>query len=114
MKNVKLIGKFGLDGSGAHKVRHQIINSNSANIETPYIDQTKSKSFLLMCYCPITLSCDAGILWTNPVPNSTAFTRPVSLVRTNEDREVISVELEPHLYILKKEFPILMDNGTTV
>ena len=34
--NYKLVGKFGLDGSEAHKIHHQTINSDAVDLETPH------------------------------------------------------------------------------
>ena len=110
----KLTGKFGLDGSGAHKVRHQLIDTNAATNETPHLNQEKLNSFVLTCYCPLQLSCNETILWTNPVPNSTAYTRPVSLMRAMEDREVISVELDSHFDVIKQPFAIKLEDNTKV
>ena len=69
----KVIGKFGVDGSGSHKLRHQLINENLVNLETPHLDPTKASSFLLTCYCPLEFKVSEHILWENPAPNSTAF-----------------------------------------
>ena len=49
-----MVGKFGLDGSGAHKIRHQLIDSDKVMFETPHLDPVKAKtSILLVCWCPI-------------------------------------------------------------
>ena len=114
ISDLKLIGKFGLDGSGSHKVRHQLINKSNADIETPHLVKKKHNSILLTCYCPLELSSNGTILWSNPVPNSTAYTRPISLVRGVEDRDIISTELELHFDVIKEPFFVLLDSGATV
>ena len=100
--------------SGSHKVRHQLINKNNAVIETPHLVKEKYNTFLLTCYCPLELSANGTILWSNPVPNSTAYTRPVSLARAVEDRDIISTELEMHFDVIKQPFSVLLDSGSTV
>ena len=67
-----MTGKFGLDGSGTHKIRHQKIDSEKVLDETPHLDPNLAKtSVLLVCWCPILVS-QGDEIWTNPVPNSTA------------------------------------------
>ena len=100
----ELVGKFGADGSGSHKIRQQVIDTSLLMAETPHLDPTKSNSFLLSCYCPLELRCNDEVLWTNPVPNSTAYARPVSLTRTTEDRDVLSIELEPSFAVIRKDY----------
>ena len=63
------------------------------NTETPHLDHNKTNSFLLICYCPLDLRCNNEVVWTNPVPNSTGFARPISLARAKEERDVIQVEI---------------------
>ena len=100
----KVIGKFGVDGSGSHKLRHQLINENLVNLETPHLDPTKASSFLLTCYCPLEFKVSEHILWENPAPNSTAFARPVSLSRAKEEREVLIGELEEIFPYIKEDY----------
>ena len=90
-----LVGKFGVDGSGSHKVRQQLIDVELARSETSHLDPTKTSNFLLACYVPLELCCNNLVVWKNPVPNSTSFARPVSLTRTTEERDILSTELEP-------------------
>ena len=99
-----LVGKFGVDGSGSHKIRQQLIDKTLAIDETGHLDPTKCNSFLLSCYVPLELHHDDTAVWTNPVPNSTSYARPVSLTRTAEERDVLSVELEPCFKVIRKEY----------
>ena len=72
--------------------------------ETEHFDPNKSNSFILSCYVPLELRCDDTVVWSNPVPNSTSYAHPVSLTRATEEREVLSVELEPAFEIIRKEY----------
>ena len=44
-----MVGKFGVDGSGSHKIRQQIVDESLAMGETPHLDITKTGNFLLSC-----------------------------------------------------------------
>ena len=94
-KVYRMVGKFGADGSGSHKIRQQLVDEVLAMTETGHLDPKKCNSFLLSCYVPLELYRNDQLVWTNPIPNSTSFARPLSLTRAPEDREVLSVELEP-------------------
>ena len=96
-----LTGKFGVDGSGSHKIRHQIIDIEKVCDETPHLDS--SDSILLSCYVPLSLTLNDEIVWENPLPNSTVYARPVSLTRCKEKRIVLEKELEPILYSIKRQ-----------
>ena len=78
-----LSGKFGIDGSGAHKVRQQLVDSTNAAIETPHVDSTITTNYLLACYVPIELldANDGDKVWINKVPNSFVNARPLFLIR---------------------------------
>ena len=105
MKSFRLLGKFGVDGSGSHKIRQQLVDTELALTETGHLDPKKANSFLISCYVPLELSCDNAIVWTNPVPNSTAYARPVALTRAQENRDVLSVEMEPAFdSIIRQEY----------
>ena len=79
-----LTGKFGVDRSGSHKIRHQIIDIENVCDETPHLDSSDVKSILLSCYVPLSLTLNGEILWENPLLNSTVYARPVSLTQCNE------------------------------
>ena len=91
-----LTGKTGLDGSGNHRIRHNLINYTKSLEENPHLDPECEKNYLLMCFCPLQLSSIKGgakkIIWKNNVPNSISYTRPLSLIRTSENRDVIEKE----------------------
>ena len=99
-----LIGKFGVDGSGSHKIRQQLIETSLAANETPHLDPTKCNSFLLSCYVPLVLHQNDTAIWTNPVPNGTCYARPVSLTRAPEERGVLAIELEPSFEVIRDDY----------
>ena len=86
--------KFGLDGLGGHKIWHQSIDLDEVFEETPHLDPPAAKtSVLLVCWCPISIFQGDVEIWKNPVPNSTAYARPVALIRTKEERGVLDAEV---------------------
>ena len=92
-----LEAKTGIDGSGCHRARHQLVDLDKSADENPHLDATAYKNFLLCCVCPLSLSLvkpgsDKVLLWKNPLPNSINYTRPLCLIRTCEEREVIEKE----------------------
>lgn len=90
-----VLGKFGVDGSGSHKVRHQLVDADASLLETGHLDHTKTSTFLLSCYVPLEIVDEENKnVWRNPIPNSTSFARPIFLMRAPENREVLEVELE--------------------
>ena len=62
MKSFRLLGKFGVDGSGSHKLRQELVDAELALTETGHLDLKKANSFLISCYVPLELSCDNAIL----------------------------------------------------
>ena len=84
--------KFGIDGSGSHQIRHQL----SGNEDDPH--DLNSVSYIGAFWCPLELKYGSYTLWTNPVPNSTLFSRPVCLMRAKETRKCV-----------EKNFKIFLD-----
>ena len=101
-QDVKLYleAKTGIDGSGSHKARHQLVDIDKSLDENPHLDPTIYKNFLLCCVCPLSLSLvspgksEKVLIWKNPVPNSINCNRPLCLIRTNETRPVIEKEFD--------------------
>lgn len=93
-----LEAKTGIDGSGSHRARHQLVNIEKSLDENPHLDPTLYKNFLLCCVCPLSLPLvnpsDKVLIWKIPCPNSISYTRPLCLVRTNETRYVIEREFD--------------------
>ena len=93
---LKVIAKYGLDGSGSHNVRHQ---QSSSEEEPSKADPSYIGSF----WCPLEIKDTNGeTIWTNPLPNSPIYARPVSLVRAKENRENVAEYFEPTLVKLKE------------
>ena len=96
-EKLTLAGKIGLDGSGNHRVRHQLVDYSKSLEENPHLDPENHKNYLLMCFCPLQLSSMENdgtlqVIWKNNEPNSIAYTRPLTLIRTSENRDVIEKE----------------------
>lgn len=90
--HVHMIGKFGLDGSGSHQIRHQLAEGlDPADLGT---------SFIGAFYCPLSISVDGDCIWENPVSNSIAFTRPVCLMRAKETRLTIEEHFKEYTDVL--------------
>ena len=115
-KDLHVIAKFGLDGSGSHRrIRHQNAtdqdrtdqdrtdqdgdNDTSSDSETDDDDEEKkTSSYLGGFWCPLKIfSANQELLWNNPLPNSILFARPVSLVREKETRESVTEHFKPHM-----------------
>ena len=106
--NLKVIAKFGLDGSGSHKIRHQVVGGDEIEIsnedESSYHsseeeeeEEKETKSYLGGFWCPLHIyDCDR-LLWTNPFPNSILYARPVCLVREKETRESVAEHFKPYM-----------------
>ena len=93
---LKVIAKYGLDGSGSHNVRHQ---QSSSEEEPSKADPSYIGSF----WCPLEIKDTNGeTIWTNPLPNSPIYARPVSLVRAKENRENVAEYFEPTLVKLQE------------
>ena len=95
---LELVAKTGIDGSGSHKVRHQIVNTDLSLDENPHLDPSVYTNYLLCCISPLSLNAVSedgrALLWKNPQPNSTFYARPLTLVRAAESRTIIEHEFE--------------------
>ena len=96
-----------MDGSGSHRARHQRVDRAKSLEENPHLDPESYKNYLLTCFCPLTLTVvkDNGLeveIWVNPSPNSMSYTRPLSLIRAAESREVIEKEFSDTLSEISK------------
>ena len=95
-----LEAKTGIDGSGCHRARHQLVDLDKSADENPHLNPNAYKNFLLCCVCPLSFTLvkpgksEKVILWKNPAPNSINFTRPLCLIRTTETRDVIQQEFD--------------------
>ena len=89
-KPLFITSKFGLDGSGSHQIRHQKADKEDVPGRDPV-------SFIGAFWCPLKLTSTDAVVWENPLPNSTLFCRPVSLMRGKEERENIDIHFKPIL-----------------
>ena len=55
--SLQLDAKTGIDGSGSHIVRHQIVNLEKYLDENPHLDPNCYKNYLLCCMTPLALNC---------------------------------------------------------
>ena len=109
-----MVGKFGIDGSGSHKIRHQLVDADQVLAETPHLNPLKSSSFLLACYCPLEILDDSDVVWSNPIPNSTAYTRPVSLTRAPENRDILTAKFNDTFKIIREDYEDMVAVGESV
>ena len=69
---LELVAKTGIDGSGCHKVRHQIVNTELSLDENPHLDPSVYTNYLLCCVSPLSLNVVSEdgrvLLWKNPQP----------------------------------------------
>lgn len=108
--SLTLLGKFGLDGSGGHKIRQQSVNEQLACAETPHLCPKTTSNYILSCYVPLEMKTEVGsVVWKNPLPNSIAFARPISLVRAPEKRETIDIETKEIFELLKQPINKALD-----
>ena len=87
-QHVKLIAKFGLDGSGHHRIRHQNQEVQSDPVMTNYIGAF---------WCPLKIDIEELPVWTNHLPNSTLYARPVCLMREKETCETVQDHFKPFM-----------------
>lgn len=96
--NLRVVAKFGLDGSGSHKVRHQKVEGESSDDNSDEEEEEKeTKSYLGGFWCPLHVYHGDEMLWTNPFPNSILYARPVCLVREKETRESVEEHFKPYM-----------------
>ena len=86
---VNVDSKFGLDGSGSHQKRHQSAQDDDS------IEQ--GGNYIGAFWCPLEIKVGEIVMWSNPVPNSVLYARPVCLIREKENRESVREHFEPIL-----------------
>ena len=89
IKNIAVLGKMGVDGSGSHQIRHQLAE------EVVEEEQQDCKSYLGAFWCPLKVKVDGKEFWKNNSPNSLFLARPIFLVRAKENRESIKEHFKP-------------------
>ena len=92
---VNVVAKFGLDGSGSHKIRHQKVDGNVA-VDDTEDEEKETTSYLGGFWCSLEIS-SGGTKLCNPLPNSNLFARPLCLVREKETRESVATHFKPYM-----------------
>ena len=97
--NLKVVAKFGLDGSGSHQIRHQVADGDSSggSSSDEEEEEKETTSYLGGFWCPLHVTCGDVTLRNNPLPNSILHARPVCLVREKETRESVSEHFKPYM-----------------
>ena len=106
-ERLTLVSKAGMDGSGSHRARHQRVDKAKSLEENPHLDPDAYKNYLLTCLCPLELKSakedgTETVIWKNSSPNGMSYTRPLSLIRAAESREVIEDEFSGLLQEIDK------------
>ena len=60
-------------------------------------DGKETTSYLGGFWCPLNISSGDLTLWSNPLPNSTLYARPLCLVREKETRESVKEHFKPYM-----------------
>ena len=90
---LSLESKFGLDGSGSHARRHQLMQG----------DIEDCNNYIGAFWSPLILKMDNEVVWENPLPNSILYCRPVCLIREKENKESIF-----------KHFKLIIDTAVNI
>ena len=100
---VHIEAKMGIDGSGSHQLRHQLAESDSEDDdEEDDEDEAEKKkedekSYIGIFWCPLSIQVNGEVVWTNILPNSTMYSRPLCLLRAKENRESVTEHFTPYL-----------------
>lgn len=73
-------GKMGIDGSGSHDE-----------------EKKREKSYIGIFWCPLSIHMNNELIWSNILLNSTMFSRPLCLLRKEENRESVKENFTPYL-----------------
>ena len=69
---IHIDSKLGIDGSGCHQIRQQLAEDSD--------DEQKSETnYIGTFWCPLSVSINEEVIWSNKVPNSVLFCRPLCL-----------------------------------
>ena len=96
---VKVEGKIGIDGSGSHQIRHQLAeDSDDEGEDDKGKDEKKSEtSYIGIFWCPLSIHVNDALFWSNILPNSTMYSRPICLMREKENRESVQEHFKPYI-----------------
>ena len=101
-------GKVGIDGSGSHQIRQQVVDDDITN------ENKSETNYIGIFWCPLSIKLNNSTIWNNILPNSTMYTRPLCLMREKENRESVLTHFEPYIeeiHHLEAGLPITV-NGT--
>lgn len=91
-------GKMGIDGSGSHQIRHQTAENECSNEDIDDNErQVSEKSYIGGFWCPLSISVNKHLVWSNIMPNSTLYSRPLCLLREKENRESVAEHFTPYI-----------------
>ena len=96
---IEVDGKLGIDGSGSHQIRHQLAEAGD-DLEEIVDEEEQRKnesSYLGVFWCPLNVKVNNLVVWTNILPNSTMYSRPLCLVREKENRESVLANFQPYI-----------------
>ena len=98
---VHVEGKMGIDGSGSHQIRHQLAeNDEEDEVEDGDDDEQQKKSeksYIGIFWCPLSIQVNNKLVWSNIMPNSTMYSRPLCLLREKENRESVTEHFTPYI-----------------
>ncbi len=86
--------KFGLDGSGSHQIRHQSAEGDDS------VEQ--GSNYIAAFWCPLEVKIGEDVIWTNILPNSVLYARPICLIRAKENRQSVAEHFKPIITQLKQ------------
>ena len=94
--NVHVDGKLGIDGSGSHQIHHQLAENEEGDTDDGIDNNGEKKcetNYIGIFWCPLTIKLNDSIVWSNILPNSTMYSRPLCLMREKENRESVLNQL---------------------
>ena len=92
---IHLESKFGIDGSGSHQIRHQVVDDESDDEDEN--DEKSESNYIGAFWCPLSVTMNGKVIWTNELPNSTLFCRPLCLIREKETRASVLEHFKPYI-----------------
>ena len=92
---VHVEGKLGIDGSGSHQVRHQLAEHSETQEEG--VENKNELNYIGVFWCPLSINVNGNEVWSNPLPNSIMYSRPLCLMREKENRESVHEHFKPYI-----------------
>ena len=97
--HIHVEGKLGIDGSGSHQIRHQLAENDETDIGGNADSGGKKceTSYIGIFWCPLAIKLNDILVWSNILPNSTMYSRPLCLMREKENRESVLSHFQPYI-----------------